>query len=407
MKTLKITLFILASFVFFASANDGKRIPKRSDYPANAKFIAITFDDGPNTTYTVHVLDKLKAHGARATFYVQGQKINAATTPVLQRAIAEGHDVDSHSWDHPSFGLPVEGVPQITIASEARDNLQRTSQAIFNATGYWPWSFRAPFLEWGTKAWTGIDVLEGLDREFKMAFIDTGIDTKDYENQGSPQTIANNVLNFNDVTLDGGIILMHDDGGARPGTVLSLDILLPALKARGFEVVTVRELFILKGVTPELFHGSNVMWPRVNQRADLQNLNISPTWRHWDNFERLYPNNTNDWWLQDWWTCTTPPWNRQNGEICNDPTSVRNTANGEIASFVGIQNGQIDLQLQAGTYAAELYDLQGSLISKVEINATNGINATGLRTDNLPNGMFILHVKQAGNSVLRHKVFVK
>ena len=76
-------------------------------------------------------------------------------------------------------------------------------------------------------------------------------------------------------------------------------------------------------------------------------------------------------------------------------------------AFAGIKNGQINLRLQAGNYTAELYNLQGRLIGKTEINATNGINATGLRTDNLSRGVFILNVKQAGNSVLRQKISIK
>jgi hypothetical protein len=51
--------------------------------------------------------------------------------------------------------------------------------------------------------------------------------------------------------------------------------------------------------------------------------------------------------------------------------------------------------------------LRGRIISKVEINAINGINATGLRTDKLAKGMFILNVRQKGVSVLRHKISVR
>ena len=82
----------------------------------------------------------------------------------------------------------------------------------------------------------------------------------------------------------------------------------------------------------------------------------------------------------------------------------RNTAN---FAFAGISNGQINLNLQAGNYTAELYNLQGRMISRTNIAATNGVNATGLRTDNLARGVFILNVKQAGNSVLRQKISVR
>jgi hypothetical protein len=77
------------------------------------------------------------------------------------------------------------------------------------------------------------------------------------------------------------------------------------------------------------------------------------------------------------------------------------------ATFAGIRNGQINLNLKAGNYTAELYNLQGRIISKTNINATNGINTIGLRTDNLAKGMFVLNVKQAGTSVLRQKISVR
>ena len=310
-KFLFISVFCVMNIVSIAFAQSGRRNP--ADIPSGRKYVAITFDDGPNVTYTPQVLDKLKLHGANATFYVQGQKISEQTIPILQRTVAEGHDVDSHSWDHPSFGIFVGGeTPIITSVDIARENLQKTSQAIFDATGYWPWSFRAPFLEWEAKIFNnGTDVLAGLDRELNIVFIDTGIDPQDFNKQNNPQAIADGILDRSDDILDGGIILLHDCGGDRPGTVASLDILLPALKARGFEVVTVRELFYMKKVTPEFFVSG--MWPRVNQRAE----NKSDTWRRWEDYERIWPDNTNDWWLQDWWICSTPPWKR--GVTCDAP----------------------------------------------------------------------------------------
>ena len=339
MRILKISL-ILAIIISIACANNGRR--NYSDIPTGKKYIAITFDDGPNTTWTPQVLDKLKAHGAKATFYVQGQKITELTKPVMLRAIAEGNDIDNHSWDHPSFCQPIEGAPRVTTVAEARDNLQRASKAIFDVTGYWPWSFRAPFLEWD---YPGTSLLSGIDYEFKMAFIDTGIDPADFNNQGNPSAIASNITNRTDDVLDGGIILLHDDGGERPGTVAALDILLPALKTRGFEVVTVRELFYIKKVTPELFVPG--LWPRINQRAEKPSL----TWRRWEyydkivnggepeNIGRLYPDNMNNWWLQDWWTCPTPPWERSGGAVCGIQVSYTVSVTGGSASITSGLSG--------------------------------------------------------------------
>jgi len=76
-------------------------------------------------------------------------------------------------------------------------------------------------------------------------------------------------------------------------------------------------------------------------------------------------------------------------------------------SFVGIQSGRIALNLKAGNYTAELYNLQGRLVGKADISAVNGVNLTGLRTDNLSKGLFILNVKQDGKALLNNKIMLK
>ena len=85
-------------------------------------------------------------------------------------------------------------------------------------------------------------------------------------------------------------------------------------------------------------------------------------------------------------------------------TAAKNTA--QSAGFAGIRNGQINLNLKAGTYTAQIYNLQGRLIKSVDINS-DGVNAANLRIDNLSKGIFILNVKQAGVSVLKEKIAVK
>jgi len=69
--------------------------------------IAVTFDDGPYI-YTDDVLDLFKEKNMKATFFVTGNNlgkgaIDDASTPwpaVLQRMVAEGHQVASHTWSH-------------------------------------------------------------------------------------------------------------------------------------------------------------------------------------------------------------------------------------------------------------------------------------------------------------------
>lgn len=67
--------------------------------------VALTFDDGPDPTYTPRVLDLLAAKGARATFFVLGEQVVAHPELVRDMAAA-GHEIGIHGWDHTDFDLP-------------------------------------------------------------------------------------------------------------------------------------------------------------------------------------------------------------------------------------------------------------------------------------------------------------
>lgn len=60
---------------------------------------ALTFDDGPHPAYTPRLLDILARHGARATFFVIGERV-AAHPELARRAVAEGHALANHTWSH-------------------------------------------------------------------------------------------------------------------------------------------------------------------------------------------------------------------------------------------------------------------------------------------------------------------
>ena len=70
-----------------------------STAPTQEKLIALTFDDGPNGECTGKLLDALKEHDARATFFLVGTNIER-NKELVQRMIDEGHEVGSHSWSH-------------------------------------------------------------------------------------------------------------------------------------------------------------------------------------------------------------------------------------------------------------------------------------------------------------------
>ena len=89
-------------------------------------------------------------------------------------------------------------------------------------------------------------------------------------------------------------------------------------------------------------------------------------------------------------------------------TSVHNikTKNNTPFELIGIKNGQMNLNLKSGNYTAEFYNLQGRMISRININAMNGITSVNLKKHNLSKGIFILNIKHAGISVFKHKIIV-
>jgi len=100
-----------------------------------ASTVALTFDDGPSPQWTPQVLDILRARGVKATFFVLGSNV-AAHPEIARRIVAEGHLIANHSYGHPNFDL-------LSPAAQAAE-IDRTNQAIQDATGAQPCFFRGP-----------------------------------------------------------------------------------------------------------------------------------------------------------------------------------------------------------------------------------------------------------------------
>ena len=105
--------------------------------PSGSRAVALTFDDGPDPRWTPRVLDVLSARGARATFFLIGQR--AAAAPDVVRAIADaGHEIANHTWSHSSLWLCSPRRTELEIA--------RGHGVLAELTGVAPRHFRPP---WG------------------------------------------------------------------------------------------------------------------------------------------------------------------------------------------------------------------------------------------------------------------
>jgi peptidoglycan/xylan/chitin deacetylase (PgdA/CDA1 family) len=184
--------------------------------PGNA--IMLTVDDGPDPTWTPKYLELFGKYNIRATFFMIGEHVQA--NPHLVKAVhSAGHVIGNHTWTHD------EALPTRTL-SRIRHELATTTNAIEDACGVVPRQFRAPGGVWGPR------VFEVL-AELHMMPICWDIDPRDWALPGTPAiTQAMLAAGRHD------IILCHDGGGNRSQTYAALKTVIPRLKSRGYEFVT-------------------------------------------------------------------------------------------------------------------------------------------------------------------------
>lgn len=189
--------------------------------------IAITFDDGPTEPYTSQILDVLKAHDARATFFVLGARA-ASAAPTLARAVADGHELGNHTWDHPALVLH--------SPRYIRDTIRRTSDVVARATGRRPRLFRAPF-GW-RNPWVGRAArAEGC----QMVAWTTGV--HDTDRPGADLIAERGIASLK----DGAILLLHDGRSFDPRpdasqVVEALPRIVEEARRRGFRMLTLSEM---------------------------------------------------------------------------------------------------------------------------------------------------------------------
>jgi peptidoglycan/xylan/chitin deacetylase (PgdA/CDA1 family) len=191
-------------------------------------YIAMTFDDGPNGVLTPRLLDILKQRNIKATFFVLGQLVQEHPE-IVERAVAEGHEIGNHSWDHKALNKLAEGGLQHELAD--------TSDVITRSTGRKVTLMRPPY------GATNPRLNHAIEKEYGMKVILWSVDPLDWKRPG-PQVVEQRILAG---TKPGSIILSHD---IHPGTIEAMPATLDALLAKGYKFVTVSELLALESKTP-------------------------------------------------------------------------------------------------------------------------------------------------------------
>jgi len=198
------------------------------------KVLCLTFDDGPDPSYTPHVLDILRSHGVRATFFIIGANADQ-NIGLVKREYAEGHDIGNHTYTHPNIALVSE--------ERAALELSTTERIIENALGVSTVLFRPPYNA-DSQPQTPEEILPVL-RAQKAGYVTVGerIDPRDWVKGVTADAIVAKVRDELQSAEDPAhVILLHDAGGDRSATVAALPRILEGLRAQGYRFVPLSEL---------------------------------------------------------------------------------------------------------------------------------------------------------------------
>jgi cellulose synthase/poly-beta-1,6-N-acetylglucosamine synthase-like glycosyltransferase/peptidoglycan/xylan/chitin deacetylase (PgdA/CDA1 family) len=212
---------------------DGANLTSRS---APDRTIVLTFDDGPDPTWTPKIMEVLRRNDVRATFFVTG--VAAAQHPdVVEQLSRAGHEIGLHTFTH---------VPLNTAGSlRTKLELTQTQLVVAGDTGSSSRLVRPPYS-------SSPGALDNDDLRTLRGLVDSGhlvvlsdLDTKDWTNPGVDPIVSAATPKGD----KGAVVLMHDGGGNREQTVEALDRLIPTLKARGWRFNTVGGAMWVKSAT--------------------------------------------------------------------------------------------------------------------------------------------------------------
>lgn len=201
------------------------------------KLVALTFDDGPSQ-YTGKLLDALKKHNAKATFFVVGSRIGGdSSNALLKRMETEGHVVGNHSQNHKNLKY----LSAANVASEMYTAAERIKTAI----GHYPIVMRCPGGNYNS-------TVQAYAKSISVPIIQWSMDTIDWRDRNKATILSRAKSGIK----DGSIVLMHD---LYSTTVDAAIELIPYLQQQGYALVTVPELLAVKYGTVEpgkvYFHG--------------------------------------------------------------------------------------------------------------------------------------------------------
>lgn len=209
------------------------------------KYIALTFDDGPSSSYTPEILDVLEKYNAKATFFVNGYQLSTSKASTLQRMVNMGCEIGNHTRDHAYLTelTPSELYEQIVSVNEEVKRLcgyevsilrppgGHTSLAVMQAM--YDVGLRMPTIMWNN---------DSLDWSFNSDYLKDEITRE--------QAIRKTYDMIMGYPLDGAIVLMHDIKEITPDV---LELVLQRLTAEGYTFLTISEMFDIESMGEDAY----------------------------------------------------------------------------------------------------------------------------------------------------------
>ncbi|WP_265131462.1 polysaccharide deacetylase family protein [Chryseobacterium oranimense] len=212
---------------------------------APQKDLVLTFDDGPDETYTPQILDVLSKYHVPAAFFLVG--LNAEKNlPLVKRIYREGHEIGNHTFTH-------ENVAKVS-PERALLEMKLTRLLIECVTGHSTILFRAPYNA-DSEPTTSEEIIPvALARQQNYLDIGENIDPEDWQPGIKADEIIKRVM-AGIKQQRGNIILLHDAGGdTREETVKALKTLIPTLQKQGYHFTNLASI---------LHKNKNVLMPEV------------------------------------------------------------------------------------------------------------------------------------------------
>lgn len=188
--------------------------------PTGERVVALTLDDGPDEVTTPLILAELERHGARATFFLIGERVRGRE-PLVRRVVERGHELGNHLMrDRPAILLDPE---------ELKRDL-RESHALL--ARHAPVHWARPGSGWYSGTTIEAMFLQGYRCAMGSVYpYDATIPSSAF----ASRHILRNVR-------PGAIIVLHDGGPRGRRTARTLRTVLPELRRRGYRVVTLSEM---------------------------------------------------------------------------------------------------------------------------------------------------------------------